>query len=74
MRIGLCCEMRAPDLGPGSATASELYAAAVEQCRWADERGVETVCLVSLELLADRVMPRLDSGPKETPRDRGAHG
>lgn len=37
--------MRAPDLGPGSPTASELYATAVEQCQWADGLGFETVYL-----------------------------
>jgi alkanesulfonate monooxygenase SsuD/methylene tetrahydromethanopterin reductase-like flavin-dependent oxidoreductase (luciferase family) len=45
MRIGLRYDMRAPDLGPASPTAAALYATAVEQCRWADERGVETVYL-----------------------------
>lgn len=45
MRIGLRYDMRAPDLGPESPTAAELYAVAVEQSRWADQRGFETVYL-----------------------------
>ncbi|MFC4000145.1 LLM class flavin-dependent oxidoreductase [Prauserella oleivorans] len=43
MKIGLRYDMRAPDLGPGSVPAAALYAAAVEQVRWADERGFDAV-------------------------------
>lgn len=45
MKIGLRYDMRAPNLGPASPSPSALYAAAVEQCTWADERGFDTVYL-----------------------------
>lgn len=45
MKIGLRYDMRAPDLGPNSSSAADLYQTAVEQCRWADERGFTTVYL-----------------------------
>lgn len=45
MKIGLRYDMRAPDLGPGSPSASALYATALEQCRWADELPSCTVYL-----------------------------
>jgi alkanesulfonate monooxygenase SsuD/methylene tetrahydromethanopterin reductase-like flavin-dependent oxidoreductase (luciferase family) len=57
MKIGLRYDMRAPDLGPGSATSAELYAAAVEQCRWADKLGVETVYLAEHHGAEDNYCP-----------------
>lgn len=45
MKIGLRYDMRAPDLGPGSVPAAALYEAAVEQAKWADERGFHAVYL-----------------------------
>ena len=41
--IGLRYDLRAPDWGPAS--LAELYAACLDQCRWADERGFDTVVL-----------------------------
>ena len=57
MKIGLRYDMRAPDLGPGSASASALYAAAVEQCVWADERGFDTVYLAEHHGAEDNYCP-----------------
>ena len=45
MKIGLRYDMRAPDLGPAAPSPAELYAAAVEQVRWADARGFDAVYL-----------------------------
>ncbi|PWI06646.1 LLM class flavin-dependent oxidoreductase [Streptomyces sp. NWU339] len=57
MKIGLRYDMRAPDLGPSSASPGALYAAAVEQCRWADERGIETVYLAEHHGAEDNYCP-----------------
>ncbi|MDT2005826.1 LLM class flavin-dependent oxidoreductase [Rhodococcus opacus] len=57
MRIGLRYDMRAPDLGPGSVPAGALYEAAVEQCRWADERGFDTVYLAEHHGAEDNYCP-----------------
>jgi alkanesulfonate monooxygenase SsuD/methylene tetrahydromethanopterin reductase-like flavin-dependent oxidoreductase (luciferase family) len=44
-------DLRAPTWGP--ATHAELYAACLEQCAWADERGVTTVVLSEHHGIAD---------------------
>lgn len=50
-------DMRAPDLGPGSASAAELYEAAVDQCRWADEHGFDAVYLAEHHGAEDSFCP-----------------
>lgn len=57
MKIGLRYDMRAPDLGPDSPSAAELYEAAVEQCKWADERGFDTVYLAEHHGAEDNYCP-----------------
>lgn len=57
MKIGLRYDMRAPDLGPGSPSLQALYAAAVEQCKWADELGFETVYLAEHHGAEDNYCP-----------------
>lgn len=57
MRIGLRYDMRAPDLGPGSATPTELYQAAVEQITWADNQGFDAVYLAEHHGAEDNYCP-----------------
>lgn len=57
MKIGLRYDMRAPDLGPGSPSPRALYEAAVEQCRWADRRGFDTVYLAEHHGAEDNYCP-----------------
>ncbi|MBH0118361.1 LLM class flavin-dependent oxidoreductase [Rhodococcus sp. CX] len=57
MKIGLRYDMRAPDLGPGTASTATLYATAVEQCKWADERGFGTVYLAEHHGAEDNYCP-----------------
>ncbi|MGX4688133.1 LLM class flavin-dependent oxidoreductase [Streptomyces sp. JNUCC 63] len=57
MKIGLRYDMRAPDLGPGSPTPAALYAAAVEQCAWADAQGFDTVYLAEHHGAEDNYCP-----------------
>src|SRR5215218_10100322 len=45
MELALRYDMRAPRIAPDSPTPEELYRTAVEQCRWADGLGFETVYL-----------------------------
>ena len=45
LQLALRYDMRAPAIVPDSPTAQELYHTAVEQCRWADDHGFETVYL-----------------------------
>lgn len=57
MNIGLRYDMRAPDLGPGSASPRDLYQAAVEQCLWADKKGFNTVYLAEHHGAEDNYCP-----------------
>lgn len=57
MRIGLRYDMRAPDLGPGSASPAQLYEAAVEQAKWADEQGFAAVYLAEHHGAEDNYCP-----------------
>ena len=53
--IGLRYDLRAPDWGPAS--LAELYAACLDQCRWADERGFDTVVLSEHHGAEDSYLP-----------------
>ncbi|HWD03506.1 MAG TPA: LLM class flavin-dependent oxidoreductase [Amycolatopsis sp.] len=57
MKIGLRYDMRAPDLGPGSAAPAALYEAAVEQVVWADEKGFDAVYLAEHHGAEDNYCP-----------------
>ncbi|MCZ4577764.1 MULTISPECIES: LLM class flavin-dependent oxidoreductase [Gordonia] len=57
MKIGLRYDMRAPDLGSGSASPRDLYRAAVEQCLWADKKGFNTVYLAEHHGAEDNYCP-----------------
>ena len=66
--IGLRYDLRAPSWG--SATHAEMYAACLDQARWADERGIDFVVLSEHHGADDGYMPapRDDGGG-----DRRAH-
>ncbi|KOS58181.1 LLM class flavin-dependent oxidoreductase [Rhodococcus rhodochrous] len=57
MKIGLRYDMRAPDLGPNSPSPAALYEAAVEQCKWADTQGFDSVYLAEHHGAEDNYCP-----------------
>jgi alkanesulfonate monooxygenase SsuD/methylene tetrahydromethanopterin reductase-like flavin-dependent oxidoreductase (luciferase family) len=54
VKLSLSYEMRAPDFGP---PAVELYAAALDQCEWADGLGFDSVILSEHHASPDGYMP-----------------
>jgi alkanesulfonate monooxygenase SsuD/methylene tetrahydromethanopterin reductase-like flavin-dependent oxidoreductase (luciferase family) len=54
VRLSLSYDMRAPDFGP---PAESLYAAALDQCEWADRVGFERVILPEHHASPDGYMP-----------------
>src|SRR2546422_948268 len=53
--IGLRYDLRAPAFSP--ATHAELYAACLDQCAWADERGLDFVVLSEHHGVDDGYLP-----------------
>lgn len=54
MKLGLRFDMRAPDIG---APAEELYAAAIDQCQWADALGFDAVHVAEHHGTEDGYLP-----------------
>jgi alkanesulfonate monooxygenase SsuD/methylene tetrahydromethanopterin reductase-like flavin-dependent oxidoreductase (luciferase family) len=57
MRFGLRYDMRAPELGPDSPTATALYKCAIDQAAWADEHGFGAVYLAEHHGAEDGYLP-----------------
>src|SRR6185295_9263410 len=53
--IGIRFDLRAPKFG--TATHAELYAACLDQCAWADERGLDIVALSEHHGVDDGYLP-----------------